>query len=64
MPGSNKYKINGSCPQNARAVDKRQKEERCPTLQEWHSPGVSEAPGGAWGCSWYVWLEGLVQASL
>ena len=45
MPRSNKCKMDGSCHQNARAVDKGQEEERCPTLQEWHGPVGSEFLG-------------------
>ena len=53
--------MDGSCHQNARAVDKGQEEERCPTLQEWHSPGGSEVLGEprsvAGRCGWRTWCQ-------
>ena len=61
MPSSNKNKMDGSCHQNARAVDKGQEEERSPTLQEWHSPGGSEFLGEprsvAGRCGWRTWCQ-------
>lgn len=47
--------MDGSCHQNARAVDKGQEEERCPTFLQVAQPGGSEfLEAEAQDCGWYV----------